>query len=75
MQVVIIILLFSGGTEAVPLDSFYKFGLEAGDTLLPPGDEGSSPPIHLNPGLVFIQEYFTTLYVSHKHYQDEQTVL
>ena len=39
MQVVIIILLFSGGTEAVPLDSFYKFGLEAGDTLLPPGEQ------------------------------------
>ncbi len=47
----LLILLSSCSFSAVlciPLDQFYPFGRDNGDTLLPKTLDGSSPPIQLN---------------------------
>ena len=58
------LLLLFRGVIAVPLADFYPFGLEAGDSLLPRGDDDSSPPILLSQGFTVFGEHFEVAYVS-----------
>ena len=47
----------------IPLASFYPYGSTAGDTLLPPSDDGSSPAINLNIPFPFFDTDHSTLFV------------
>ena len=40
---------------AVPLSSFYSYGSAAGDTALPPNDDGSSPSITMPAPFNFLE--------------------
>ena len=50
---------------AVPLSAFYSYGSAAGDSVLPPNDDGSSPAITLPAPFRFFTTYYTTIYVSY----------
>ena len=50
---------------AVPVSSFYSYGSAAGDSVLPPTDDGSSPAITLPAPFLFFTTYYTTIYVSY----------
>ena len=63
------VLLFSTSyislVFAIPRNQFYPFGESAGDVMLPPNDDGSSPPITLQGGVFpYFGQSRTTLYVS-----------
>ena len=47
-----------------PLSSFHSYGLAAGDSELPPTDDGSSPAITLPAPFRFYGASYTTIYVS-----------
>ena len=50
---------------AVLVSSFYSYGSAAGDSVLPPTDDGSSPAITLPAPFLFFTTYYTTVYVSY----------
>ena len=60
-------LLLTEGVTGIPLNEFYPFGVEAGDTLVPRTDDGSSPAITLPRQFYFFGQFTNTIYVSFKH--------
>ena len=58
-----LLLTIPSGTT-IPLSSFYSYGSAAGDTLLPPSDDGSSPNISLPAPFLFFGTYYSTIFVS-----------
>ena len=66
VEIAILMLLLSvpSGT-AVPLSSFYSYGSAAGDSVLPPTDDGSSLAITLPAPFRFFNTSYTTIYVSY----------
>ena len=63
--VVLTLLLSVPSGTAVPLSSFYSYGLAAGDSVLPRSDDGSSPAITLPTPFLFFGANYYTIYVSH----------
>ena len=49
---------------AIPLERFYPFGVQSGDTLVERTLDGSSPNINLPLPFVFFGEYYDIIYVS-----------
>ena len=63
IALLLLLLRLPSGTT-VPLSSFYSYGSAAGDTLLPPNDDGSSPNITLPALFMFYGTYYSTIFVS-----------
>ena len=61
-----LLLLFAGPKllSAVPLASFYPYGMSAGDSMLPRNDDGVSGAIPLSIPFNFFARSPTSLYVS-----------
>ena len=66
--VVLTLLLSVPSGTAVPLSSFYSYGSAAGDSVLPPTDDGSSPAITLPAPFLFFGANYYTIYVSRGGY-------
>ena len=60
----VMLLLSIPSGIAIPLSSFYSSGSAAGDTLLPPNDDGSSPSITLPAPFLFFGANYSTVFVS-----------
>ena len=63
--VVLTLLLSVPSGTAVPLNSFYLYGLAVDDSVLPPNDDESSPAITLPAPFLFFGANYYTIYVSH----------
>eukprot|EP00731_Ephydatia_muelleri_P016403 Em0009g827a len=63
IALLLLLLRLPSGTT-VPLSSFYSYGSAAGDTLLPPNDDGSSPSIPLPAPFLFFGTYYSTIFVN-----------
>ena len=63
IALLLLLLRLPSGTT-VPLSSFYSYGSAAGDTLLPPNDDGSSPSITLPAPFLFYGINDSTIFVS-----------
>ena len=61
---VLLLLLSVSSGIAVPLSSFYSYGSAAGDSVLPPNDDGSSPAITLPAPFRFYGANYSTIFVS-----------
>ena len=64
ISLVLVITLLSNEVSTIPLDEFYLFGGNAGDSLLDRNDDDTSPEIVLNPGFNFFGRAFTSIFVS-----------
>ena len=78
MIAVVLTLLLSSmpSGAAVPLSSFYSYGSAAGDSALPPTDDGSSPPITLpspfrlygtNNSIVYVSWFHSAFFICRVH--------
>ena len=56
--------LLTEGVNGIPLNEFYPFGVEAGDTLVNRTDDGSSPAIILPRPFYFFRQLNNAIYVS-----------
>eukprot|EP00731_Ephydatia_muelleri_P016460 Em0009g884a len=63
IALLLLLLRLPSGTT-VPLSSFYSYGSAAGDTLLPPNDDGSSPSITLPAPFLFYGINDSTIFVN-----------
>ena len=64
---VLFLVVLLTGTElvaAVPLSSFYPYGVSAGDSILPRNDDGSTSALPLPMPFNYFARSPTTLYVS-----------
>ena len=59
-----VLLTFGEIGTAIPLESFYPFGVDSNDSFLPPNDDGSSERIFLNRPFPFFGSRHTSLFVS-----------
>lgn len=64
VYVIVASLMLATHVESIPLEQFYPFGSEAGDTVLERTLDGSSPVNLLPSPFPYFGENFTTLYVS-----------
>ena len=60
------ILLLPTDLTAVPLDEFYPFGVDVGDSLVPRNDDGSSDPIALPTAFNFFGQLFSSINASYQ---------
>ena len=63
----VVVLCCGSHISGVPLDDFYSYGLDAGDSRLPPNDDGSSPPVELSQPFLFFDREHTSLFVRHSY--------
>ena len=59
-----LLLELTAHVTAIPLNEFYPYGVEAGDTSVERTLDGSSPPIILPLELSFFGRSFNTIFVS-----------
>ena len=59
-----LLLELTAPITAIPLNGFYPYGVEAGDSLVERTLDGSSPPIILPLEFSFFGQSFNTIYVS-----------
>ena len=57
--------LTTAPVTAIPLNAFYPYGIEAGDTTVERTLDASSPPIILPLEFSFFGRSFNTIFVSH----------
>ena len=67
-RVALIVLAAIVSGSALPLEDFYPFGTSAGDNLVGPTLDGSSPQVFLSTPLLFFGATFTNLYVRTNFY-------
>ena len=60
----LILMLCTPFGTAIPLSSFYSYGSEHGDSVLPPSDDGTSSAISLPTAFLFYGTSFTNIFVS-----------
>ena len=58
-----VVLCCGSHISGVPLADFYPYGLDAGDSRLPPNDDESSPAVELSQPFPFFDEEHTSLFV------------
>ena len=75
MSIVVILSAFSHHVIGIPLMNFYPFGSTAGDTALPPNDDGSSVPIVLSMPYPFFDENRAMVFVSPNQQSDHSSIL
>ena len=56
-------LLLAADVAAIPLEQFYPFGVDSGDSFLPKNDDGSTSAIELPSQFSFFGRMFGEIYV------------
>ena len=67
MRFVVVLCIFSlllrKGVQSIPLQDFYPFGPDAGDSAIDRNDDGSSPAVTLSSIFPFFDRNFQTIFV------------